>query len=398
MNAEIVMIGTELLLGQIVDTNSAHLGRVLAENGVGLYRKTTVGDNFQRIINVLDGALDRADVILTSGGLGPTEDDITRECIAELTGRPLEFRDDLYAQLEARFARINRPITENNRKQAMAPEGATAIPNPNGTAPGLIVEDKRGIIISMPGVPRELYAMLDESVIPFLRERFGIAETLRYRVLKVCGLGESRVDELIGDIIQRSDNPKIGLLASPESVRIRISCLSRDADEAHRLIDEVDAQVRERLPGLVMGIDEDTLEGVIDGLLHERGWRLAVAESHTGGMIAQRMIAAGAGALVGGCVAPPNPARRVDVEAEAQVMLDNLLRRYEADAQLVLASDVESGQALLRIAAPDINISRIVRFAGLNDFNQLRSSIIALEHLRRALLGIPEETAADAKA
>ena len=208
MDVEIVMIGTELLLGQIVDTNATHMGQVLAEYGINLYQKTTVGDNPARIKRVLEAALERSDAVLTSGGLGPTEDDITRECVAEVTGRPLEYRQELYDRLVARFARVGRTLTENNKKQAYAPRGSIAVENPNGTAPGLIVEDPRGLVICMPGVPRELHAMLAEHVIPFLRERFDLEGLVHYRVLKVCGIGESRVDSAIGDLITSLDNPR----------------------------------------------------------------------------------------------------------------------------------------------------------------------------------------------
>ena len=215
MQAEILMIGTELLLGQVLDTNAAYMGRLLAEHGINLYQKTTVGDNKGRIVAALDAALRRSDVVLCSGGLGPTEDDITRECVAELLGRPLEYHEDLWETVKARFTRSRIQFTENNKRQAMLPQGAHAIENPHGTAPGVLVDDPRGVIACMPGVPGELKPMLEERVIPFLRARFGLAGALVYKVLKVCGMGESRVDSLIGDLVASLDNPTVGLLASP---------------------------------------------------------------------------------------------------------------------------------------------------------------------------------------
>ncbi len=284
MRAEMIMIGTELLLGQIVDANAAYMGRVLAEHGIPLYQKTTVGDNQERIVRALHAALDRADVLLLSGGLGPTEDDLTRESIAALLNRPLEFREELLAQVTARFARMRRPMTENNRKQAFAPAGAIAIENPNGTAPGLIVEDERGVIIAMPGVPSELEAMLTERVVPYLRQKYGIAGLLDSRVLKIAGIGESRVDAVIGDLIQTQKNPTIGILASPDAVRIRITALAQCRTEAENMIAEVEGKLRRRLPQSIFGKDNDTLEAVVDGLFAQRGWSLATAETVSGGV------------------------------------------------------------------------------------------------------------------
>jgi len=302
MQAEILMIGTELLLGQIVDTNASWLGQTLADHGINLYQKTTVGDNRQRIERCLDNGLNRADVILTSGGLGPTEDDLTREAIAEVLDRPLETHPDLLERLEMIFSMINRPMTENNKKQATLPRGAQAIENPNGTAPGILVEDERGIIISMPGVPHELKPMTEDFVLPYLKEKFGLAGVLRSRVLKVAGMGESRVDEAIGDIIRGQENPTVGVLASPDVVRIRITARADDPESAARMIEPVEAGILERLPGRVYGADEDTLEGVVDGLLKARDWTLAVGETSSGGVVLQRMSFAECEQFAGGFV------------------------------------------------------------------------------------------------
>ncbi len=391
MHAEIVMIGTELLLGQIVDTNASYIGQILAENGINLYQKATVGDNPQRIRHVLEDALSRADVVLTSGGLGPTEDDITRECVAELTGRPLEFRQELYEQLAERFARFRRPITENNRKQAYAPRGAIAIPNPNGTAPGLIVEDKRGVIICMPGVPHELHAMLSDSVLPYMRQKWGIEGVLHYRVLHVCGVGESRVDALIGDLIVESDNPKIGLLAYPDSVRIRLSARARTMEEANTMIDALEARVRSRLPGLIMGTGHETIEGVVDRMLEERGWKLAIAETYTGGAAAQRLVAAGAHSFAGSFVQPPTASEALD--AAAARLVDETRKRFPAECVLAISSHVEERRAWVLFEWPEGRAEWEIGFVQLDALNQVRGAVVALEHVRRALAGVPDEVA-----
>lgn len=390
MQTEILMIGTELLLGQIVDTNAAFIGRTLAEHGINLYQKTTVGDNAQRIMRALDGALSRCDVVLLSGGLGPTEDDITRESVAELLGRPLEFRQDLLAQLEERFRNMGRPLGENNRKQAYAPRGAVAIPNPNGTAPGFIVEDDRGVVIAMPGVPRELEAMLADSVIPYLRRRFTLSGLLHYRVLKVCGMGESRVDELIGDLITTKHNPTVGLLASADAVRIRIAARAADIELAGRMILEVEEDIRSRLPGLIMGADDDTLEGVVDGLLRAKGWTLALGETATGGAIAQRLTAASAGSFVGGLVVPSRGDAPGGAPDEARRLAETVRAQFHADCAFAAVPEAAERRSAAVFLTPEAEHEWEIRFAPTAQMGQLRTAVLALEHIRRLLSGMPD--------
>lgn len=387
MKAEIMMIGTELLLGQIQDTNATYMAQRLAENGIDLYQKTTVGDNQARIVAALTAALDRSDVVICSGGLGPTEDDITRECVAEALDRPLEYHEDLYETIFARFAHLRLSITENNRKQAMLPRGAQAIPNPNGTAPGVLVEDDRGVILCLPGVPWELKAMFEHDVLPYLRQRYGLSGVLHYRVLKVCGLGESRVDALIGDLITSLDNPTIGLLASPDSVRIRIAAKAQSVAAAEALIDPVDAELRNRLPGLIMGRDADTLEGVVDRLLRERGWTLAVAETQSGGMLCQRLTLAGAASFVGGKVVPLNRLEGVDPAGQALDTANALLIDFPDACALALVADPEKGHTAVAFLTPEGSASWEVGFYGTGERNQIRTSVVTLEYVRRYLTG-----------
>ncbi len=382
------MIGTELLLGQIVDTTAAFMGTTLAENGISLFQKTTVGDNPERIRRALEGALQRSNVVLTSGGLGPTEDDITRECIAELFDLSLEFRQDLYEQLAARFAQFRRPMSENNRKQAFAPRGAVAIKNPNGTAPGLIVGDSRGVIIAMPGVPGELKPMLVDSVIPYLREQFGIAGVIRWRVLKVCGVGESSVDTAIGHLIRTGQNPTVGVLASPDAVRIRITARADSVEEAEQLIDTVDIQVRALLPGLIMGVDDETLEGVVDGLIDARGWRLALAETQTGGMLAQRLSAADAKSFAGGHVLP-SAAPEDEPLATARGMAEEARARFKADCAIGLHFDHATHKTTGLFVCPDGDVHWEASYPGTDTRSQMRVAVVSLEQVRRFLTGAP---------
>ncbi|HOV75202.1 MAG TPA: CinA family nicotinamide mononucleotide deamidase-related protein [Candidatus Hydrogenedentes bacterium] len=377
MQCEILMIGSELLLGQIVDTNAAEMGRMLAENGINLRQKTTVGDNPERIKQALSDALDRAEVVLTSGGLGPTEDDITRECIAELLGRPLEFRQDLFDALAERFARFRFVMTENNRKQAFAPRGAAGIENPHGTAPGLIVEDARGTIVCMPGVPGELIPMLREHVIPYLRQKFGIEAVIHSRVLNVCGLGESRVDAVIGDLIRSQRNPTVGVLAYPDAVRVRITARAGSVAEADAMIDAVEAEVRKRLPDNVVGTGNATIEQAVDALLSARGWTLAACETNSGGMLARRMVTAGAQSFAGGIVWPGAFDTFDKTEA--------LRNQFHADCVLLLQADPVGQTTFARFVWPGGVEDWRLNYAATDERSQIRIAVTALDHVRRIL-------------
>lgn len=255
MQSELLMIGTELLLGQIHDTNAAYMARALAEAGIDLYWKTTVGDNPARIGEALRIALQRSDAVLCSGGLGPTVDDITRDCVAQALGVPLEYHEDLFQVIVERFRSFNRPLSENNRRQAFLPRGAAPIANLNGTAPGIIVENGNKVILCMPGVPHELQAMFDGVVIPYLQWKYDVRATIHYRVLLVHNVGESRVDQAIADLIESLNNPTIGLLASPGVVRVRITAKAPSKELALTMIDPVEKQVRKRLLPLSDMID-----------------------------------------------------------------------------------------------------------------------------------------------
>jgi nicotinamide-nucleotide amidase len=223
INAEIVAIGSELLLGQIVDTNSAWMAQRLAEIGVNLFYKTIVGDNAGRMREIISRALQRSNVVITSGGIGPTEDDLTREIVAEVTGRELVLDPSLLQQIEERFRKRGFIMTKNNEKQAYIPAGAIPVENPNGTAPSFIVEDPQGVIISLPGVPFEMKWLFENRVIPYLRGKFALQEMIVSRVLKIAEIGESSVDDRIGHLIRTSTNPTVGVLAHPGQVDVRIS-------------------------------------------------------------------------------------------------------------------------------------------------------------------------------
>ncbi len=300
--AEIVTIGTELLLGEIVDTNSRFLARRLRDAGIDLYRITTVGDNVERIAAVIQESLTRAEIVITTGGLGPTVDDPTREAVARATERPLVFRQDLWDDLLARYARLGRTPSENNKRQAYVPQGARVLPNPVGTAPSFAVETPRGVVISLPGVPREMETIFDGQVLPYLRQRFHLRSVILARVLHTAGVPESEIDERIADLEQMS-NPTVGLAAHPAQVDIRITAKAEDEAQARAMIAEVEAEIRRRLGRAVYGADDETLEGVIAQALAERQGTLIVLEGGLRGVLLRRLAEAGP-VVLGGQMRP----------------------------------------------------------------------------------------------
>jgi nicotinamide-nucleotide amidase len=288
MHAEVITSGSELLLGQLVDTNSAFIAQTLRSIGLNLFYKTTVGDNEDRMVEVLQIAMARSDVVITTGGLGPTVDDVTRPAVARATGRELEFHPELFAQIEARFKSFGTPMSENNRRQAFIPQGAIALENPVGTAPSFIVEHERGVVVSIPGVPSEMEYMLTREIAPYLKKKLGLHEVIVTRTLHAIGLGESRIDAAIADL-QTTSNPTVGLSAHPGVTDIRIAAKATSEEEARELIAPVEAEARSRLKLSVYGADEDTIEGVVACLLAGRGLKATTVEAGTGGQLAGRL-------------------------------------------------------------------------------------------------------------
>jgi len=287
---EIITIGTELLIGQIMDTNTAYLAQELGREGITVRFRTAVGDHLEEIIEVVRSALKRCDMVITTGGLGPTLDDLTREAVARAAGVELEFRQDLMGEIEKIFRRYGYQMPQNNRKQAFVPAGSQAISNPVGTAPVFIMEVNGKPIVCLPGVPRELKFLLKTEIIPWLGQRFNLRDhRLSYRVIKTVGVGESKVDQLIGDLIQPGKNPEVGLLASQGEIKIRIAVRAGSDQKAKTLIDPIDKKIRSRLGNRFFGYDKDTLEGVVDCLLVKKHLLLSVFETFTGGLAAERL-------------------------------------------------------------------------------------------------------------
>ena len=303
MKAEVVAIGSELLLGQIVDTNSGYIAKSLAVNGIDLIQTTTVGDNLQRMKEVIKDSIHRSQIVITTGGLGPTEDDLTREAVAEVFQRPLVFQSHLMEQIEALFKKRGFRMSENNRKQAYIPEGAIPIENPKGTAPGFIVEYLNGAILSIPGVPFEMEYLMENMVIPYLRKRFDLKQqVIQYKVLRACGLGESAIGLQIKDLMKESKNPVVGTLASIGDIKIRITAKADHSKEASSLIEKMEQEIRNRLGILIYGVDNETLHGNIVRELGRLNLTLSVVETFTGGIISQKLTGTSSISFVQGSI------------------------------------------------------------------------------------------------
>lgn len=414
MGTEIITVGTELLLGQIIDTNASWIAQRLAEAGIDLYYKTTVGDNAGRIEAALRQALSRADVLITTGGLGPTEDDLTRDVVAAVLGRPLHLDSDVLARIEQRFAHRKIPMSENNRKQAMVPEGAEVLHNPNGTAPGLFLREGGRCVACMPGVPAEMKPMLTGQVIPQIREVFGIRSRIVSRVLKMCGISESKVDQAIGDYFREMRNPTIGILAHAGEIHVRLTCKGEDPAEITRMLDALEGKVRLRLGALVFGRDEEKIEALVGQLLRARGATLAVAESCTGGLIASRLtdVAGSSDYFERGMVTYSTAAKQhlLGVPRElignsgvvsldvVRVMADGVRRRSGTTFGLATTgiagpsggtSEKPVGLVCVALAWEGGDIAREYRFHGGRELIKYRAAQMALEMLRRHLLGVP---------
>jgi nicotinamide-nucleotide amidase len=292
-SAETIAIGTELLLGEIQDTNTHYLARQLRKAGIDFYRATIIGDNPARIAQAIKEAASRSDIVITSGGVGPTVDDPTREAAAMAAGVELEFKEELWAEIKERFQRYGRTPTENNRRQAYIPKGAVAISNPVGTAPAFSIEIGTSIVICLPGVPRELETLLIDFVLPVLQKRFQLQSVLRSTVLHAASVGESQIDEWISDL-ESGSNPTVGLLAHPGITDIRVTARADSELIANQMVQSTAEEIIRRIGDSYFGADAETLEHNVDQLLSsnhlkaliflhgfEKGFELRIKELET---------------------------------------------------------------------------------------------------------------------
>lgn len=392
MNAEIIAIGSELLLGETIDTNSAYLARQLAGIGVNLFRKSVVGDNEERIAAAVVEALDRAELVICTGGLGPTVDDMTREAVARALGRPLVFHQHLLDQIAARFRAFNRPMSESNRRQAYVPEGARIVENPRGTAPSFIVEDTRGSVVVLPGVPHEMRYLWEQAILPYLRDERGQTGIILVRTLHAAGLGESVIGEMIADLMAQT-NPTVGISAKRAQYELRIGAKGAGRAEAEALAAEAEAQIRARLGAYLIG--DERLDQEVTRLLDERGLSIALYEgtARAPAFRALSTTAGGRAALRGVLIHPlDRPADEAAAQALAHTGAATARDRWRADLGLGVQPASTPGEdgftsiwvALISSAGTDEGIRRID--LALDDGWEIIGTL-ALDALRRHLLG-----------
>ncbi len=423
MRCDVLAVGTELLLGQIVDTNSSWLGENLAMHGFDSLSQVKVGDNIGRITGHLRRMLNESDAVIMCGGLGPTHDDLTREAIAEVMGVGLHLDEDVADVIRHLFSSRNRTMPENNLRQAMVPEGATIIPQTRGTAPGLIcpvvIDTESGpaerVVYAVPGVPHEMREMFERAILPDLQQRSGEHWTIASRTLRTWGESESGLNERLDDIIHDLDaegNPTLAFLASGwEGLKVRLTGCAPDEGAAAAVLAPWEEKIREVLGDQVFGVDNDTMESVVLDLLRARGWTLALAESVTGGLVSGRLTGvAGASEVFRGTVVSYASEVKFDVLGveEGPVVTEEAAIAMAEGARKVLGADVglaltgvagpseqdgmRPGTLFAAVALPDGEPDRVtsvhVRLPGDREMMRQLSVISALDLLRKRLLDI----------
>ena len=358
MKCNVVAVGTELLLGQIVDTNSSYIGEQLAAVGIESHLQLKVGDNLARVVAAIRLALQDADAVIICGGLGPTHDDLTREALAEIMGAPLEHNEQIAALIADLFAKRNRYMAPNNLQQAQVPRGATIIEQTRGTAPGLMCPVGEKVMYAMPGVPHEMHDMLARAVLPDLLRRSGEASVIKSLVLRTWGESESALNERLDPIIHELEslgNPTLAFLASGwEGIKVRLTAKASSDTDADALLSIWEQKVRALTEDLVFGTNADTMESVVLNLLEERGWTLGLAESVTGGLVGGRItsIAGASRVFKGGVISYASEVKFDVLGVEAgPVVSERAAMQMASGAQRVLGASV--GLALTGVAGPD---------------------------------------------
>jgi nicotinamide-nucleotide amidase len=415
VRCDVVAIGTELLLGQIVDTNSAHIGEQLAASGIDSLLQVKVGDNLGRIVRVLRERLAEADAVIICGGLGPTHDDLTREAIAEVMGAELVHDESVAQVIRELFAARGRTMAANNLRQALVPVGATVIAQTRGTAPGLICPVTLGgvekVMYAMPGVPHELHDMLARAVLPDLLRRSGEPVVIVSRTLRTWGDSESGLNEKLDPVIdelEQTGAATLAFLASGwEGLKVRLTVKAATVDEANAALEPIEAKVRAIVGEHVFGVDADTMESVVLDLLRKRGWTLGLAESVTGGLVAGRLTGvSGASDVLRGSIVSYASAVKFDLlgvdrgpvvsEPAAAQMAEGARRVLGADVGLALSGvagpaeqdGMPVGTLCIGVAFPERAVTRTVRLPGARDQMRQMSVITALDLVRRELIAI----------
>ncbi|NBR65958.1 MAG: competence/damage-inducible protein A [Actinobacteria bacterium] len=411
MRCNVVAIGTELLLGQINDTNSSWLGEQLAAAGIESHLQLKVGDNLVRMEDAIAVALVDADAVIICGGLGPTHDDLTREAIASIMGTELVHDESVAGVIREMFARRGRVMSDNNLRQALVPAGAAVIAQTRGTAPGLVCPVGEKVIYAVPGVPHEMKDMFERAILPDLLARSGERAVIKSRVLRTWGESESRLNERLDGIIDELDrigNPTLAFLASGwEGIKVRLTVKAPDSASAVRTLDAWDRRVRAEIGDIVFGTDDDTMESVVLALLEQRGWTFGVAESVTGGLVGGRLtnVAGSSRVFRGGVISYASDVKfGVLGVTPGPVVSENAAAEMAAGARRVLGCDV--ALALTGVAGPDeqdgrpagtlcvaaafpdgSTVTTTAMLPGVRDQMRQMSVITALDFLRKQLLG-----------
>jgi nicotinamide-nucleotide amidase len=406
MNAEIIAVGSELLTPQRLDTNSLYLTNQLNALGIEVAMKTVVGDHRERLQAAVSGAVQRSEVVVITGGLGPTEDDLTREAVAAALGRDLLFSEEILDAIEQRFRRLARPMAAINRRQAYVITGAEVLPNPNGTAPGLWLEHDGTLLMMLPGPPREMKPLFDDHCLPRLQARLP-RMVIRVRTLRVAGMPESEVDQRIAPVYTRYTNPVTTILAAPNDIQIHFRARCETEQEADALLEEVSAQVEPLLGERIYTRKDQPMESRVGELLSEAGKTVAVAESCTGGLIAQRLTAIPGSStyFVGGFVTYQESAKTswlgispeliaahtVVSEAVALAMAEAARAQSGADYALSTTGvagpgggteQAPVGTVWIALASPQGSVARKYRFMGERERVRTLASQNALDLLR----------------
>jgi nicotinamide-nucleotide amidase len=401
INAEIIAIGTEILLGEITDTNSVYMAKQLRELGINVYYMTSVGDNLKRIADAIQIAMSRADIIITCGGLGPTVDDVTRQAVADATNRDLVFDQELYQQIEARFSTYKVKMTENNRRQAYLPTHAIPIENPVGTAPCFIVEHERKIVMSLPGVPREMKFLMQEQVMPYLREKYSLGIIKSY-TLKTAGIGESSLDTIIGTELLEHANPSIGLAAHHGIIDIRITAKADNEALADIMLGEMEQKVLEKAGQFIFGRNDEQLEQVLLDFMKQHQLQLAVAEAGIGDAVIFRLNEAGGRAgIFSETLIESHPdklrsqfngASEMNLQDFAHHVAETIARRNPTQAGIAIFSlpdidenaDIDYATVVAIYYDGELK-SRVYGFGGMNELARHWASTWSLAYLWRQL-------------
>ncbi len=407
MIVEVVAVGTELLLGQIANTNAATIGAALAEKGFDAHFHQVVGDNLNRVASAISAAIDRSDAVIITGGIGPTQDDLTREALCLATGLEMDYSEEYAQHLREWWSQRGREMPDSNLRQAQHPVGATLLDNPRGTAPGLSIDHGGTLIFCVPGVPEEMQYLLSAEVLPALIARDGSEHVLVSRILRTWGRSESDIAEVLDDLYQESTNPSVAFLASAGEIKVRLSAKAASSSAAESLIAPVEAQVRERLGSSIFGVDDETIEVVLFRLLEERGWRIGTAESMTGGMVGARLtdLAGSSRYYVGGVVAYEARLKQsllgvVDVkqvvnEETATAMAEGVreLLGMEVGVSVTGSAGPEPmekpvGTIVVGVATPEGSMARELRMVGDRERVRTYATTTALHLARLGVSGV----------